>query len=517
MNHRPKINNPTMIIKSINRAKVRDIKRTMELPAADGAEGFLSRFSGWSLGKIKKQKFLSLLVFCFMFFSILQSSVMAPIFFSSKEVEALYDEERARLEAELAAIEQEIKQYEGLIATTKAQKQTLKNKISELKNQAAKISLQIESTNLNLDYLSVMIDETVSSIAKTTDKVTTTKENLSDALQSFYELKQVSLLEILLGSGTISEFFDYSNALYNIQERIQENIDELEALQATLSQQNEELENDKDETQTLLAMQLLQRNELKETESEQSHLLSVTEGNEAKYQQLLSVSQAKANEIRARIYKLIGVQTQVTFGEALEIATWVSNKTGVRTAFLLAILTQESNLGQNVGQCYLTDLATGTGMKVTTGAAVKNVMKPMGLSGRKGDVDDFVFITQELGLNPYQTAVSCPIPSVGGYGGAMGPAQFIPTTWIAYRDQVSRITGNNLANPWDIRDAFVAAALYVAKWGATAQTRNAELKAATAYFSGSTSSKYYSYGESVLAIADRYEADISYLQGIARR
>jgi membrane-bound lytic murein transglycosylase B len=104
-----------------------------------------------------------------------------------------------------------------------------------------------------------------------------------------------------------------------------------------------------------------------------------------------------------------------------------------------------------------------------------------------------------------------------GWGGAMGPAQFIPSTWMMYKDEVSKITGNYPANPWDIRDAFVAAALYVARWGATQQTRDAEWRAAMIYFSGSTNTRYRFYGDSVMAIADKYERDISYLQSVVKQ
>ena len=493
-----------MIIKSISRKKVKDIFFPSKKEIVEKKHKQNLVFSLRS--KITKQRFVSLLIFSFFLFSIIQSSVTAPIFFESKEAEALYDEERAKLEEELKTIEKEIAGYERLIATTKQEKATLQNKINELRSMASKLSLQIKSTNLNLQYLNVRIDETTTSIIKTTDKVSATKENLANSLQSFYQLKQVSLLEILLGSGTISEFFDYSNALNNIQEKIQENIEELEALKSTLNKQSQELGSDKDETQRLLAIQLLQEDDLKRTEGEKVNLWHVTDGNEDKYQQILVESRQKANEIRARIYQLIGVKTQVTFGEALEIANWVSSRTGVRPALLLAVLTQESNLGQNVGTCNRPGDPPSKSWQ--------EIMKP------SRDQQPFLQICRELGLDPNTTPVSCPMFSGGkqiGWGGAMGPAQFIPSTWMAYKDQVSKMTGNNPANPWDIRDAFAAAALYLAKWGATKQTRDAEWRAAMIYFSGSTDIRYRFYGDSVLAIADRYEKDISYLKELASR
>jgi len=494
-----------MIIKAISRKKVRDISFSLRGMIQLPEKKNISSSSFWDK-KMIQQRIASLIILFFILISVAQNNVMAPIFFQSREAVALYDEERARLQKELEAVEKEIAEYEKLVATTQQEKAALQSKINELKNKAEKISLQIKSTNLNLQYLNVRIDETTTSIVQTNDKINATKNNLANLLQSFSQLNQTSLLEILLGSNTISEFFDYSNALHSIQEKILENIKELEELKITLNNQNQELVSDKEEMQTLLAMQMLQQQDLEKTKKEQTYLLEVTKGNEQKYQQMLTESKQKAIEIKSRIYQLIGVKTQVTFGEALEIANWVSSRTGVRPAFLLAILTQESNLGQNVGTCNRPGDPPSKSWRV--------IMKP------DRDHAPFLKICQELGLDPDTTPVSCPMYQGGqqiGWGGAMGPAQFIPSTWMLYKDQVSQITGNYPANPWDIRDAFVAAALYLARWGATQQTREAEWRAAMIYFSGSTNTKYRFYGDSVMAIADRYAQDISYLKSVARQ
>ena len=495
----------TMIIKAISRKKVRDISFSLRGMIQLPEKKNISSSSFWDK-KMIQQRIASLIILFFILISVAQNNVMAPIFFQSREAVALYDEERARLQKELEAVEKEIAEYEKLVATTQQEKAALQSKINELKNKAEKISLQIKSTNLNLQYLNVRIDETTTSIVQTNDKINATKNNLANLLQSFSQLNQTSLLEILLGSNTISEFFDYSNALHSIQEKILENIKELEELKITLNNQNQELVSDKEEMQTLLAMQMLQQQDLEKTKKEQTYLLEVTKGNEQKYQQMLTESKQKAIEIKSRIYQLIGVKTQVTFGEALEIANWVSSRTGVRPAFLLAILTQESDLGQNVGTCNRPGDPPSKSWRV--------IMKP------DRDHAPFLKICQELGLDPDTTPVSCPMYQGGqqiGWGGAMGPAQFIPSTWMLYKDQVSQITGNYPANPWDIRDAFVAAALYLARWGATQQTREAEWRAAMIYFSGSTNTKYRFYGDSVMAIADRYAQDISYLKSVARQ
>ncbi|MGB9763198.1 MAG: lytic murein transglycosylase [Minisyncoccia bacterium] len=498
-------------IKYLPRKKVEDIRLRIKNNKNEqkiNENNFLRFFSIFN--KNIPSKTLTAIILIIIVFSTNFSWVNSPVFLIPNEVEAQNDAERLRLEKELEEVEKQIAEYEKQLQTTKQAKQTLQNKINELKQRANKLNLQIEQTNLNLNYLNVQINEVLVSIAKTSSQMANAQQNLANLLQSLYQLKEKSLIEILLESNKISDFFNYINALNSLQLKIQDNIKELEDLRTTLTNQNQKLSQNREEMEKLLAMQLLQKDSLTNTQKQQQQLLKITQGNEAKYQQLLSESQKKANEIRGRLYDLLGVKTQVTFGEALDIANWVSARTGIRPAFLLAILTQESNLGKNVGTCN----RPGDPYEKSWQA----VMKP-------DSRDAFLQITKELGLDPNVTPISCPIhnPKRGmiagknSWGGAMGPAQFMPKTWLVYKDEIARITGHNPPNPWDVRDAFVAAALYLTNWGADKKTREAEWRAAMIYFSGSTNRAYSFYGDNVMAIADRYEADIKTLEQIAYR
>ena len=93
----------------------------------------------------------------------------------------------------------------------------------------------------------------------------------------------------------------------------------------------------------------------------------------------------------------------------------------------------------------------------------------------------------------------------------MGPAQFIPSTWMLYKPRLDSILGRP-ADPWNIRDAFLAAALYLADAGASAQTYDEEWCAAQKYFSGRCGTRYRFYGDSVMSLAARYERDIQTLE-----
>ncbi|MDP6704180.1 MAG: hypothetical protein QF775_01700, partial [archaeon] len=327
-------------------------------------------------------------------------------------------EERTALEQELAELEKQISNIEGDITKTQEEKKSLQNDIYILRQRINKLDLQISQSNVLIGDLKEQIGDTTESIGQTTENIAGIRDQLGDVLQRIYREDQKSTVEIVLGSNTLSDFFSNIAALEALDKRNEELLSNMVELNTYLENQKGELEEEKGEEENLVRIRILQKQESASTKYQTENLLDVTKGKESEYQKLLTEKQERAQEIRSRIFELVGVPDAPTFGEALAIAELVSSQTGVRPALLLAVLTQESNIGKNVGQCYLRNTTTGSGIGIRTGNTYQNVMKPMGKPGRKGDIDDFITITTELGRDPFQTPVSCPIPSIGGYGGA---------------------------------------------------------------------------------------------------
>jgi membrane-bound lytic murein transglycosylase B len=101
-----------------------------------------------------------------------------------------------------------------------------------------------------------------------------------------------------------------------------------------------------------------------------------------------------------------------------------------------------------------------------------------------------------------------------GWGGAMGPAQVIPSTWILFKDRLAKISGSNPPNPWNARDALFAAGLILKDNGASDGTRAAERLAALRYLAGwknATKKAYAFYGDDVMDLADKYQSQINIL------
>ena len=91
------------------------------------------------------------------------------------------------------------------------------------------------------------------------------------------------------------------------------------------------------------------------------------------------------------LFQVVGVSQAANIWPGLRCCKSVANLVPIRPAFLLAIISQESAIGKNVGQCVLTDTTTGNGKKISTGAATIRVMKPT------RDVQPFLQITAAVG------------------------------------------------------------------------------------------------------------------------
>lgn len=450
------------------------------------------------------------IVIVFLFVTFLASSV----FFGSKisKSSAAFDclkltsessqSDKDYCKNELAQIEAQLAE---LLEKQKAQQKTtgtLKGDVDFLTSQINALKAKIKARGLKIAQLKVNIKEKANTIGSLSSKIDREHKALAKLLRNTNEFDSGNILHLILSDESISGFYNDIEAYSSIKQGIEDSLGivRITKKQTELAKADLEIKQDA-ETDAKAELENAQASVAK-SEADKKNLLAISKNQEAAYQKLAAEKKARADKIRAALFPLANTSTKIDFGTALRYANEAQQKTGIEPAFLLAILTQESNLGANVGQCYLSDTTTGAGKGKNTGTPFVNVMKPT------RDVAPFLEITKALGLDPFKTAVSCPIAGVAGYGGAMGPAQFIPSTWKIFIGRLQTALGH-YPNPWRPEDAFMASSMYLTDLGGVGTSTAAQIKAACKYYgSGGTTC---SYGNSVMNLKAKIQANIDLL------
>jgi peptidoglycan hydrolase CwlO-like protein len=426
------------------------------------------------------------------------------------------------LQNQLDQLESQIAVQQQLLDSAQNQHQTLQTQINAFNAEIKKTQLQIQAITLTITKLNGDIgvrNQTLSSLSK---QLSAEKESLAQILRQTQMIDDYSIVSVALGSEDVSGFFSDLDAFVSIKSSLVESFDQIQQTSSATAAEKEALQARLAEQEKLRTVAQLAKQQVQAQEQEKQKLLTQTKGIEANYQKIIATSQKTAAQIRSELFMLRDTAA-IPFGTALTYALAAERATGTRAAITLAVLKQETNLGENLG--------TGTW---------RIDMNPT------RDQPVFTYITQALGLNPDQMPVSRK-PSYG-WGGAMGPGQFIPSTWVCYggfvnantngctpssgagssfwqgpwrytasKDRVRTLLGaSTVSNPWDARTAIMATAMLMADNGADAQTRAAERLAAMRYFAGwagASNPAFSFYGDGVMGFAAKFQQDINQLGG----
>lgn len=409
------------------------------------------------------------------------------------------------LRAELKKIEAEQAALQKSLDAQKGQTATIQRDVNVLTAQIKQAELNIKKKKLEIEGLSKEIRLKDDTVAQLNEKVKRSQDALMELVKKTNDQDNYSLPEILLGSENLSDFFVDLDSYNALQKQLEGLFQEIRALKGETEAEKLTLEQkQKAELDKKKSIEV-SKETVANKKNEQNTLLNVSKQNEAGYQKILKEKQAKAVTIRAALFQLRdsgGVQ----FGDAVKYAQEASKNTGVRAAFILAILKQESNIGQNVGSCIITDLESGQTQSSNSGNTFSNGIHPV------RDLPILKTILDKLGKDPLTTKVSCP-QSVG-YGGAMGPSQFIPSTWSGYVSSLQEIFGV-YPNPWNPEHAITATGLFVKDLGAAVGGYSAEFEAAGRYYAGGNWQLYgKGYATSVISHATEIQKQIDLLKEV---
>lgn len=435
--------------------------------------------------------------------------IAAPLF-TLAETEA---ERKERLENQLRNLDQQILAQQRKVEAKQAERQSIERDLDIIDAEIGKAQLGIQARALAIEQLIDEIGEKETVIEILNERSVRQKQSLAELMRKTEEVDDFSLVELMLSNQSFSEFFADFESFRTINDSLNSSLKVLDEIKYDTKIQVESLEEKQLREAEMKDLQEQEKAVIEAKEAEKEQILEVTRGEEAAYQAHLEAQQKTAAELRRQLFELAGGGGQIPFPEAVSLAKFASSKTGVSAALILAILEQESAYGANIGSCSYNDVVHG-----------RAVMHP--------DRDQPVFkaMASVVGFDPATQQVSCPWIRSGeriGWGGAMGPSQFIPSTWAIYggivnsgggwtysesSDAIRQLTGSSgPSSPFRNQDAFVATALLMRDNGAVAGNYNAEWTAAIRYFAGwagASNPINHPYGDNVMARKQRIEGDI---------
>lgn len=387
-------------------------------------------------------------------------------------------------EESIEEIKDNIEKVDEKLEKEKKKETSILEDLKKIEENISQIKKALTETEQKLNQYDEEIKSSDRKISEIEKRILEKKENLADYLRIFRQVEKEKILILMNVQEDIGSYLRFLEDYEKVQEKIKMQLGEIDSEKKQEELERQIVSDKREEQQKVYWMQNDQKGDLEFEERKKQLFLNKT-------QKDINTLSEERLELRKQLNALQSLGKAIGLDEAIEIAKKVSQKTKVRTAFLLGVLRVESNMGQNVG-----------------GGTYKTDMNP-------ALHDTFKDICEELGLDPKKMPVSRRVcynynkkakDGCGGWGGAMGPAQFMPSTWLVYKDRVAKMTGNNPPNPWDLEDALTAMGIKLAGVsGVTSGKESAEKKAAAMYLAGEAWESYSWYGDRVLYYADSFE------------
>lgn len=350
--------------------------------------------------------------------------------------------------------------------------------LEKTEKKLEKEQIELEKNQSNLSVTQGQINTTASLIDKTAAEIFRKEAELKN-LEKRMELNKNILIayaqEMYFSDQEASWALTFSNKSFNdylgnfdqmlsAKEKLLTVIGEIKEDKEDIEGTKQELAEKKEEHQELLMVKQSEKNVI------------VVDINETKL--TIAQLQAKLSKLRSVLSSFLG--GSYSMDDVIDTVKFAEKKTGVRKEFLFAMLDKETDLGRFTGGC--------TYNKSKMGSTNEKIFKET---------------CKELGYNYKKMKVSCPLSY--GIGGAMGVAQFMPTTWVGYKNSISKYTGNIPADPWDLKDGIVGMALKLKAAGGANKSK--EHYAASVYYCGSRLSRAVcqNYANTVISWSKGYD------------
>lgn len=404
-----------------------------------------------------------------------------------KELETNHQQLKTKAE-EIAALEEKIRQLQSQRNSAESTSQLIASQLDRLEQTLQKTRLEMRQTSLGIAAVQVSRKKTETTMQNLREEIEQMRQQLRQMVRLRYQQEQQSLVEIFLQELTLSAVLAEHAAWREVQDQITAMVKDMHQQTEDLKGKQLQLGEEEQELSRLSAVLTVQGDELEGLRQQKEKFLTTKQKEKVTYEKQLAEAIQARQEIEQSVFKLGHAGVTLKLTEAVDMARYASRLTGVRPALLMGILKVESNIG--------TQLGSGT------------FPQDMHPSSREA----FLRLTKKLSLDPNKAPISARPRSYSGWGGAMGPGQFMPDTWETIEARVAHMMGKTTVNPYELVDTFVATGLVLADRGAAEASK--EYEAVNRYLAGPNWQYFTWYGDRVLAVADEYEKNEYEKEGV---
>lgn len=227
---------------------------------------------------------------------------------------SVHADQLSELRAQMAQKQKEIEENQKAAEAKAREAMLLGNEaevIDSLINQTENaISLtreEVDSTQKQINFLQNQIIEKQKEVEKE-------QENLDETTRVIYESGNPGLIEIIVGSDSISDFLNQSQYLESLSEQLDSSIKALNQVKADLENKKLEQEQEKERLDDLKAQQEAQKRGLDNQMAEKNRLISSAKTSQAAYEAKVAQARASLDALNNKIAELSGNPRRVSMG-----------------------------------------------------------------------------------------------------------------------------------------------------------------------------------------------------------
>ncbi len=204
-------------------------------------------------------------------------------------------------EDEIRKLEAEIAEYKARLDDVGVEKKTLQSAIQTLDLARAKLKKDADLTRAKISKTNATITILARGITDKEDRIAQNKDAIRNIILKVNETDSGTLLELLLSSRSISEFFVEVEDLSRLQTSIRDNIKSLERLRGELASAKTSTEKER-KTLVGLTNQLDDQKAIADNQRRsQTALLGATKNQEANYKKMLADREARKKQFEREI------------------------------------------------------------------------------------------------------------------------------------------------------------------------------------------------------------------------